>query len=323
MDWPWPNMTKFSQQEMKSLIRKAGKVGVLMGGASAERAISLKSGIAVCEGLALNGFNVETVDWDGKSLGVFDGDKFQSFFIALHGRGGEDGSVEAILDIKFIPYTGSGVLASALGMDKRKAKTIWRHQGLRTPDFVSIKENTHLGDIAKVGFPMVIKPPNQGSSIGVSIVRSEQGLKKAIEIARRYDSEVMAEQYIEGSEYTVPVICERPMPTVKIETDRDFYDYAAKYDSSSTRYVCPSDLDESEIQKISSIAVESYRAIGCEGWGRVDFIKDQEGNFELIEINTVPGMTNHSLVPMSAKSAGIEFSQLVTEILAHGLDKSG
>ena len=316
-------MTKFSEQDMKELINKAGKVGVLMGGASAERSISLKSGVAVCEGLALNGFDAETVDWDGKSLSPFNGERFQSFFIALHGRGGEDGSVQAILDIKRIPYTGSGVLASALGMDKRKSKIIWRHQGLATPDFVSIKENTDLGEIINLGFPMVIKPPNQGSSIGVSIVRSDQALRKAVEIAKRYDVEVMAERYIEGPEYTVPVIGERPMPIVKIETDRDFYDYAAKYNSNSTRYICPSDLDETEVRKISSIAVESYRAIGCEGWGRVDFIKDDEGSFQLIEINTVPGMTNHSLVPMSAQSVGIEFSQLVTEILADGLDKRG
>lgn len=308
-------MMKIGSHEMTRFAQRVGKIAVLMGGSAAEREISLKSGRAVWQALDRSGFDAEAVVWDGRSLSIFEEERFQLFFIAVHGKGGEDGSIQAVLDIKGIPYTGSGILSSAIGMDKRKAKIIWRHMGLRTPDFVSVCKDATVEEVEHLKFPLVVKPPCQGSSIGVSLVRSKLDFLTALEVANDYGSEIMVEKYIFGCEYTVPVLGNKPLPVVKIETERDFYDFSAKYDSSTTRYICPSDLTFEKEKEISDLALQSYLSLGCDGWGRVDFIQDNDGEFHVIEINTVPGMTSHSLVPMSAKQAGFSFEQLVVEIL--------
>ena len=315
-------MMKIGSDEITQIIQRAGKIAVVMGGLASEREISLKSGRAVWEALDRSGFDAEAVVWDGKSLNIFDEEKFQFFFIAVHGKGGEDGSIQAVLDIKGVPYTGSGILASALGMDKRKAKIVWRHMGLPTPDFISVGKDATVQEVEHLGFPLVVKPPFQGSSIGVSLVRSKFEFPSALEVASHYGSEIMVEKYISGFEYTVPVLGKKALPVVKIETERDFYDFSAKYDSNTTRYICPSDLILEKEEEISDLALESYFSIGCDGWGRVDFIQDNDGEFHVIEINTVPGMTSHSLVPMSAKQAGFSFEQLVVEILRLAIEGS-
>ena len=314
-------MMKVGTSEMTRIIQRVGKIAVLMGGAAAEREISLKSGRAIWQALDRSGFDVEPVVWDGKSLNIFDEERFQFFFIAVHGKGGEDGSIQAVLDIKGVPYTGSGILSSALGMDKRKSKIIWRHMGLRTPDFLSVGKGATVEEVEHIGFPLVVKPPCQGSSIGVSLVRSELEFRSALEEADHYGSEIMVEKYISGFEYTVPVLGKKALPVVKIETEHDFYDFSAKYDSNTTRYICPSDLTLEKEKEISALALQSYSSLGCGGWGRVDFIQDNDGEFHVIEINTVPGMTSHSLVPMSAKSAGFSFEQLVVEILRLAIEE--
>ena len=266
---------------MTRISQRVGKIAVLMGGAAAEGEISLKSGRAIWQALDRSGFDIEPVVWDGKSLNIFEEGRFQFFFIAVHGKGGEDGSIQAVLDIKGVPYTGSGILSSALGMDKRKAKIVWRHMGLPTPDFVSVSKDATVQEVEHLGFPLVVKPPFQGSSIGVSLVRSESDLLSALEVASHYGSEIMVEKYISGFEYTVPLLGKKALPVVKIETERDFYDFSAKYDSNTTCYICPSDLTLEKEKEIADLALESYMSLGCDGWGKVDFIQDNDGKFHV------------------------------------------
>lgn len=297
-----------------------GKVAVLMGGISAEREVSLKSGAAVHKGLCDAGIDAYTVDAGKDVLNVIQQGQFDRAFIALHGRWGEDGVIQGALEVMGLPYTGSGVLASALAMDKVKSKYLWAGMGISTAPFIETEGHVEQQEIEKMGLPLFVKPAHEGSSVGMTKVTTYEQLSEAIELARKYDSNVLIEKYIDGDEYTVAIVGDKTLPVIRVETPRDFYDYEAKYELDSTLYHCPSGLDESTEQSIQRLALDAYRAVGCEGWGRVDVMMDQSGNAYVLEANTVPGMTDHSLVPMAALQAGMDFSQLVVAILetSHG-----
>lgn len=297
-----------------------GRVAVLMGGWSAEREVSLVSGRAVADGLRRRGVDVVAVDVTRTTIrAVVDGG-FDRAFIALHGRGGEDGVIQGMLESFGIPYTGSGVLASALAMHKLRTKQLWLAVGLPTPPFAVIGGRDDFARvIATVGLPLFVKPACEGSSIGMSKVESADALEAAWETARGFDSPVFAERWIDGSEYTASLVGEQVLPLIRIETPRVFYDYTAKYHADDTRYHCPCGLEAAEEQRIAALARRAFDALGCGGWGRVDFMRDRAGQPWLIEVNTVPGMTDHSLVPMAARAAGIEFDELVLRILAGSL----
>lgn len=295
--------------------RSFGKVAVLMGGQSAEREISLQSGRAVLAALLRRGVDAHEVDAGPDVLQLLDEDGFERAFIMLHGRGGEDGVIQGALDRVGLPYTGSGVLGSALGMDKYRTKLLWRGAGLPTPEFVLMTQDGHLKDAAEMGFPLMIKPAHEGSSIGMSKVTDREELKTAWHDARVYDGDVLAERWIEGEEYTAAILGDRVLPLIRLETPRTFYDYEAKYQADSTRYHCPCGLDLQREEILQALALRAFEAVGASGWGRVDLMLDAASQAWLIEINTVPGMTDHSLVPMAAKQAGIEFDELVMRIL--------
>lgn len=294
------------------------KIAVLLGGTSAEREVSLKSGNAVLKALKSAGFNAEAIDPSVDSIFNLKEQGFSHVFIAMHGRGGEDGVVQAILTYQQIPYTGSKVLASALAMSKSKTKQIWQSVGLPTAKscLIAKSEKIDLSKIeSEIGLPLFIKPSNEGSSVGMSKVSEANVLQKAINQAFEYDSTIMAESFLAGKEYTVAILGDKALPSICIKTNAQFYDYNAKYLSNETCYFCPSGLDESREQEIQQLALKAYKAVGCSGWGRVDIMCDEEGKFNLLEVNTSPGMTDHSLVPMAAKVAGINFEELVTKII--------
>ena len=295
-----------------------GKVVVLMGGNSAERAISLKSGEAVLAALRASGVEAEGLDAAAPDLleRLIAGG-FGRAFIALHGRGGEDGVIQGALETLGLPYTGSGVLGSALAMDKVRSKQVWVARGLPTPDFVVAESPADLARVEEtLGFPVMVKPAREGSSIGMNRVDDAEALQAAWEEASGYDSEVLIERWITGGEYTVAILEGEALPPIRLETPRAYYDYTAKYEADSTRYLCPCGLAEGEEAEIRMLALEAFRALGCSGWGRVDLLRDGDGRFLLIEANTVPGMTDHSLVPMAARAAGMDFEALVLRILA-------
>ncbi len=294
-----------------------GKVAVLMGGDSAEREISLMSGGAVLESLLRSGVDATGVDFtNGKVLASLSENGFDRVFIMLHGRKGEDGKVQGALELMNIPYTGSGVLASALAMDKVRCKHIWQSLGLNTPPFVMLDETTDLDRvIAELG-PVFVKPVKEGSSIGISRANDGAQLQQAFVHASKFDKDVIAERFVDGPEYTVAILGDTVLPAVGMRASNEFYDYQAKYFSDETQYFCPSDLGSEDEKNLASLAMQAYQAVGCEGWGRVDVMRDSGGVFWLLEVNTVPGMTDHSLVPMAAKQAGINFDELVLEILA-------
>lgn len=299
---------------------KFGKVAVLLGGLSAEREVSLRSGKAVLEGLLARGVDAHAVDVGADIASVLVKGEFDRAFNILHGPGGEDGSMQALLEFLNIPYCGSGVAASALAMDKVRAKWVWQANQLPTPDFMLIESEADLNKIPeRFTFPVAMKPVHEGSSVGVSKVKSALELKAAYELAKKYNDEVMVEQWVIGSEYTVPLVGEEVYPSIKIETPREFYDYTAKYLEKTTIYSCPSGLSEAQEKEIQTIAKKAFKALGCHGWGRVDFMCDQQGQFWLIEINTLPGMTETSLVPKAARAKGIEFPDLVVRILETSL----
>lgn len=300
-----------------------GKVAVLYGGWSAERPVSLKSGDAVYQGLKRKEIDAHLVDVDSEQA-VFrlKEQGFARAFIALHGRGGEDGVIQGALEVMGLPYTGSGVMASALGMDKYRCKLIWKGAGLPTPDFTVIQSEADLERAKALGFPLMIKPAHEGSSIGMSKVEDAGGLRKAWEEASRFDGLVLAEQWITGGEFTAAVLAGRSLPLIKLETPNSFYDYQAKYLSNSTRYLCPCGLDEATERRYAELALRAFDTVGATGWGRVDLMTDGEGRPWLLEINTAPGMTDHSLVPMAARQAGIDFDELVWRILAETLGKA-
>lgn len=296
--------------------RHYGKVAVLMGGRSAEREISLQTGAAILEALRRQGVDAWKIDAGDMVVSDLIEGGFERVFIALHGRGGEDGVIQGALEAMNLPYTGSNVLGSALSMDKVRCKWIWQSLGLPTPDFKRIRRVEDLDDVvAELGLPLMMKPVHEGSSCGAGKVISAEGLREAWLNAVEYDDDVMCEQWMPGGDYTVAVLNGHALPAIKIETDRDFYDYQAKYLDEDTRYLCPCGLPQELENEIADIALNAFDSIGASGWGRVDLLLDANGRPYLIDVNTVPGMTGHSLVPMAARQAGIGFDRLVMEVL--------
>lgn len=300
----------------------AGRIAVLMGGTSAEREISLLSGNAVLNGLRNKGVNAFAVDAGDQLIDQLMHEKIDKVFNMLHGRGGEDGTLQGLLEMMGIPYTGSGVLASALSMDKIKTKMLWSAVGLPTPrSSVLTAESDWDGLVSEMG-ELVVKPSHEGSSIGMSMVKTAADLKAAYEKASRYDTEVMAEQRIIGAEFTVPVIHGRVFPAIEMRTHHEFYDFDAKYLANDTQYFCPAPLSAEKTAELQDICLRAFVAVGARDWGRIDVMQDKAGQFWLLELNTVPGMTDHSLVPMSAAALGISFEDLVVHILDGGTEAS-
>lgn len=298
-----------------------GRVGVLYGGQSAEREVSLMSGAGVCDALRSQGVDAHLFDTGTHSLAQLADQRFERVFIALHGRYGEDGTMQGALELLGVPYTGSGPLASCLAMDKITTKRIWTQHGLPTPRFRVLDAQSDLGATADaLGLPLIIKPPHEGSTLGVTRVDEATQLSEAYQLAARFDDVVLAEQFIRGQELTVPVLgsgaTARALPIIEIIAPEGNYDYEHKYISNDTQYVCPAPLDEALTARIMQIAQQSYLALGCEGWGRADFMLDQDGEPWLLEMNTSPGMTSHSLVPMGAAAIGMSYAQLCLEILS-------
>jgi D-alanine-D-alanine ligase len=298
-----------------------GKVAVLLGGRAAERAISLKSGSAVLAALLRRGVDAHAVDPDEQVLERLQGGAFDRAFIMLHGRGGEDGQIQGALETIGMPYTGSGVLGSALGMDKYRCKLAWAGCGLPTAESVLLRTDNDLPDAARLGFPLMIKPVHEGSSIGMARVEDADSLADAWRAARSYDALVLAERWIQGAEYTCAVLGREALPMIRLETPHAFYDFDAKYRADSTRYLCPCGLSEKEESRLQQLALAAFETTGASGWGRVDLMLDDEGRPFLLEINTVPGMTDHSLVPMAARTAGLDFDTLVWRILETSLER--
>lgn len=306
--------------ENSQLIKQLGRVGVLFGGRSAERDISLRSGAAVVSALAELGVDHVAIDIGEHSIDHLQKAGIDRAFIALHGPGGEDGRIQAVLEYLDIPYTGSDVQASAIGMDKLRTKQLWRGIGVATPDFLVLNKDCDWSDVlASLGGEVMVKPAHEGSSIGMARVSHVAELQAAYAAAAKFDAVVIAERLIRGEEYTVAVLGERALPAIKLETDHSFYDYDAKYLADDTRYLCPCGLDAAVEQELQAQALQAFRSIGCRGWGRVDVMRDGAGKFQMLEVNTVPGMTDHSLVPMAAKAAGLGFSELILAILAESL----
>jgi D-alanine-D-alanine ligase len=291
-----------------------------MGGTSAEREISLLSGEAILAALLSSGVNAVKIDTGEPFLNRLLTEPFDYAFIALHGRGGEDGVIQGTLETLNIPYTGSGVLGSALGMNKLQTKRIWATLGLRTAPYVVLDRSLFIGRggvmLDSIPYPCVVKPAEEGSSIGTTRVSSADDLQAAYERAAEYQCAVLAEAWIEGEEYTVTILGDEALPSIRICPEKEFYDFEAKYQSDATQFFCPSGLSTQEEKRIQDLALNAFQAVGCHGWGRVDMIRDRAGDYWLLEVNTVPGMTSHSLVPMAAKEAGLSFEDLVISILA-------
>lgn len=304
---------------MTSTIDMAGlgRVAVLMGGLGAERDVSLVTGNAVADSLARSGVDVTRIDWQDDLVGPLLAGAFDRVFIALHGRGGEDGQVQGLLETLGIDYTGSGVLGSALAMDKVRSKRIWQSCGLPTANFVPLARGFDPEAVVQaLGLPIMVKPAREGSSFGASVVRQGTDLVEAFENAARYDAEVMAEQFIDGDEFTCSILTGEALPLIRLQTRRVFYDYTAKYVDDDTRYLCPCGLPAGRERELQALALAAFDALGASGWGRVDFMLTAAGEPRLLEANTVPGMTSHSLVPMAAAAVGIDFDKLCLRILA-------
>jgi D-alanine-D-alanine ligase len=306
---------------MSADMTRFGKVAVLLGGRAAEREISLKSGTAVLAALQRLGVDAHPLDPDKQVLARLQQGGFDRAFIILHGRGGEDGVIQGALETITLPYTGSGVLGSALGMDKYRTKLLWEGRGLPTAASVLLTGNSDLEGAAALGFPLMIKPAHEGSSIGMARVEDRSELASAWDSARQYDSEVLAERWIQGAEFTCAILGREALPLIRLETPHAFYDYDAKYRADSTRYLCPCGLPAADERRLQDLALDAFDAAGATGWGRVDLMVDAEGHPYLLEINTVPGMTDHSLVPMAARVAGLDFDALVLRILETSLDR--
>ena len=297
-----------------------GRVAVMYGGTSSEREVSLQTGKAVLDALLARGVDARGWDPADHSLAEFAAAGFERVWIALHGPGGEDGALQGALQWLDVPYTGSGVMASALAMDKIRSKQLFRAAGIETPDYVVINQpgDARLA-VEALGYPMVIKPSGQGSSVGIGMVFEPADLKDAVDLALSFNAPVLAESYIAGVETTVAVLQGQALASIRIETPRVFYDYRAKYESDTTRYYCPGTDDAELEQQYHDAAVAAFAALGCSGWGRVDFMTGSDGVPQVIEINTVPGMTSHSLVPMAAREAGIDFAELCWRVLETSL----
>lgn len=300
-------------QTMRRQLANLGRIAVLAGGSSAERAISLNSGRAVHQALRDLGVLAEIVDPAETGMDKLTG--FQAAWVVLHGRGGEDGVMQGVLEHLGVPYCGSGVMASALGMDKVRTKWIWRGAGLPTPAFYVAGRET-----IELTYPVIVKPAREGSSIGMCKVDSAGELQEAVAAARAYDDEVIVEQWVSGSEYTVAILDGHALPAIRLETPNRFYDFEAKYESESTEYHCPCGLSADEEAQLARLALDAFAALGGHGWGRVDLMRDDAGRFQLLEVNTIPGMTDHSLVPMAAQAAGVNFDELVGRILMTAME---
>jgi len=292
------------------------KVAVILGGKSAEREVSLKSGALVLAALRARGMDAHAFDPAEQGIEALIAGRYERAFIALHGRFGEDGTLQGALEWLGLRYTGSGVLGSALAMDKLRAKRLWMAEGLPTPPFEILDAKSDFRAVAKrLGLPLMVKPVNEGSSIGMSKVRAAGGLEEAYALAVNYDRAVIAEKFVEGTELTAGILGEEALPLIKLETPRDFYDYQAKYLADDTRYLIPCGLPAAREREIQHLCLQAFRALGCSGWGRVDLMLDRAGDPWLLEVNTVPGMTDHSLVPMAARAAGLTYEDLCMRIL--------
>lgn len=316
-----------SESEAKAL----GKVGVLFGGRSAEREISLISGSGVLQALTSKGIDAHAFDPAERSLAELAAEKFDRVFIALHGRYGEDGTLQGALELLGIPYTGSGVMASSVGMDKVTTKIVWLAAGVPTPRYVTIAAGANVdvdAIVAELGLPLIVKPPLEGSTIGITKVSDAAGLQAAVDLARQYDKVVLVEQFIQGREFSVPVLGSGPtaraLPIVEIVAPEGNYDYQNKYFTDDTKYHCPAPLDAATTAAIQAHVVNAYRALGCEGWSRIDVLLRESDNAPfLLEVNTSPGMTTHSLVPMAARAEGTSYEDLCVDILRSASLKAG
>jgi D-alanine-D-alanine ligase len=306
-----------------------GKVAVLFGGRSAEREISILSGTGVLQALQAKGVDAHAFDPAERSLADLAAEKFDRVFIALHGRYGEDGSLQGALEQLGIPYTGSGVMASSVGMDKITTKIIWLAHGVSTPKYAVIEESTDLaGLVADLGLPLIVKAPLEGSSIGITKVTRAEELQAAVDLARQYDTRVLAEQFVSGREFSVPVLgtgpSARALPIIEIVAPEGKYDYQNKYFTDDTQYHCPAPLDAATTEAIQREVEKAYRALGCEGWSRIDvMLRETDQKPFLLEVNTSPGMTTHSLVPMAARAEGTSYEDLCVQILRSASLKIG
>ncbi len=300
-----------------------GKVAVLMGGWAAEREVSLSSGNAVLAGLLEVGVDAHKVDADRDVFDVLRNQNFDRVFNILHGRGGEDGELQGGLEVLQIPYTGCGVMASAISMDKLMTKRIWTGAGLATPAFEILTAGSDFVAVAdKLGLPLIIKPAQEGSSIGMSKVNDASQVESAYKKAAEFDDVVFAEQWVTGDEYTIAILGDDVLPPIRVEVQTGFYDFDAKYASNNTQYYCPCGLDESAEETLKALSQNAFEVLGGRGWGRVDVMQDHVGTFWLIEVNTVPGMTDHSLVPMAAKQQGLSFADLTLKVLETSLTEN-
>ena len=301
-----------------------GRVAVLFGGKSAERPVSLKSGAAVLAALQEAGVDAFGIDVGDDLLQRLTSEKIDRAFIVLHGRGGEDGTMQGLLECAGIPYTGSGVLASALAMDKLRTKQVWQSLGLPTPRHAVLASVADCEKAAsELGFPLIVKPAHEGSSIGMAKVDSVAALVEAWQSAAQFDSQVLVEQWIKGPEFTIAVLRGEVLPPIGLGTPHSFYDYDAKYLANDTQYRIPCGLSADKETELKALTARACEAVGTQGWARVDVMQDADGQFWLLEVNTVPGMTDHSLVPMAAKAVGLEFTDLVQAILADSLEARG
>jgi D-alanine-D-alanine ligase len=303
-------------------VKRFGKVAVMLGGTSAERPVSLNSGNAVLAALQRQGVDAHPFDPATRNLGDLISGEFDRVFIALHGRYGEDGCMQGALELLHLPYTGSGVMASAIGMDKWRTKLLWRAAGLPTADWTILAGDTDLAAVEReLGLPIFVKPAREGSSIGMSKVTEPGTLKAAYDAAAEHDPLVLAEKFIDGAEFTVGILGDAALPLIRLEPAKDkaFYDFEAKYLRDDTRYHCPAGLPEAKELALRRLALDAFRLIGGSGWGRVDIMLDRLGNPYLLEVNTSPGMTDHSLVPMAARVAGMDFDALCLKILEQTL----
>jgi D-alanine-D-alanine ligase len=318
-------LSQLTQTEIAAL----GKVGVLFGGRSAEREISILSGTGVLQALQSKGVDAHAFDPAERSIAELAAEKFDRVFIALHGRYGEDGSLQGALEQLGIPYTGSGVMASSVGMDKITTKIIWLANNVPTPKYAVIDEGTDPDKlVAELGLPLIVKAPLEGSSIGITKVTRTEELQAAVDLARRYDKRVLAEQFIEGREFSVPLLGTgedaRALPIIEIVAPEGNYDYQNKYFKDDTQYHCPAPLDAAITAAIQADVVKAYRALGCEGWSRIDvLLRESDKQYFLLEVNTSPGMTTHSLVPMAARAEGMSYEDLCVEILRSASLKIG
>jgi D-alanine-D-alanine ligase len=305
--------------------RDFGKVAVLMGGRSAERPVSLRSGERVLAALKAKGVDAHAFDPKERGVEKLRAEHFDRAFVILHGRFGEDGTIQGALEILGIPYTGSGVLASALAMDKWHAKLVWQACGIPTPRSELLTRDSDIQAVAtRLGLPIMVKPANEGSSIGMTKVKAARDLAEAYALAANYDRVVIAESFVEGVELTAGILGDQPLPLIKLETPREFYDYQAKYEADDTRYLIPCGLPPDAERIVQDEALFAFRALGCSGWGRVDLMLDRSGKPYFLEVNTSPGMTDHSLVPMAARHAGLSFEDLCLRILESArLEKGG